>query len=465
MPNHVKDLRVPFLVAAAVLALIVGFAVLNLSSGAAQADGTQIQRSAGPERIATAVAASADHRDSARHAVLATSGSFPDALAAGALAVGLDAPMLLTPTDHVPDDVHDEIDRLGVDTVWVLGGTAVIAPEVEEELRDMGYQVRRVAGDNRFATAKQIALESGPSESGDVVVALGDHPSPERAWPDAVASGALAASPDNVPTLLTGHDQLPAPTIDALQELDAERVLLVGGEGAIEPAVEDEIIELGYPVERIAGESRYDTSVLLAAEALDRTPEDEQQVVFATGSDFPDALAAGSLAGALGSPLVLVPSDDLHPSVSDWLRDHTERWQGGVVVGGEAAASEQVLDQLHDAMARDDDNDAPDDDPEVIDTFSGEASYYGEDWRGRTTASGEPFDPDALTAAHKELPFDTIVRVTNDVNGEQVEVRINDRGPFVGGRVIDLSKAAAEEIDMISDGIAPVTVEVFAPDE
>src|SRR5690625_60702 len=114
MPIYIKGLRTRFF-AAGVLAVaaLVGLATVTPLSTAAHADSTQIQRSAGPERIATSVAASADHRDGARHAVLATAGSFPDALAAGALAVGLDAPMLLTPGDEVPGDVLEEMDRLG----------------------------------------------------------------------------------------------------------------------------------------------------------------------------------------------------------------------------------------------------------------------------------------------------------------------------------------------------------------
>ncbi|MGI8874785.1 MAG: septal ring lytic transglycosylase RlpA family protein [Egibacteraceae bacterium] len=444
------------------LAAVLTMGLLPLTSVPALAD-ESVERSAGPERIATAVAASRDHRASAGDALLATAGSFPDALSAGAMAASLDAPMLLTLTDELPDVVAAELRRLGVQTVWILGGTAVIAPAVEEDLAARGYEVRRVAGDNRYETAREIALESGPSASGDVVVALGDHPDTDRAWPDAVASGALAASPDRVPTLLTASDRLPAATEAALSELGAQRVLLIGGETAVGANVEDRLLDLGYAVERIAGSSRYETSVRLAAEALARTPADQQQVVFATGGDFPDALAAGALAGALNSPLVLVPPEALNSTVDGFLRERTERWVGGVVVGGPGAASEFVLAQLTAAINN---QPAPEEPPaaderRVTGSFEGEASYYGENFRGRRTASGEPFNPDDLTAAHRSLPFGTIVRVTNLANGRQVEVRINDRGPYAGNRVIDLSKAAAAEIDMISTGTAHVRGEIL----
>jgi rare lipoprotein A len=97
--------------------------------------------------------------------------------------------------------------------------------------------------------------------------------------------------------------------------------------------------------------------------------------------------------------------------------------------------------------------------PGVIE--EGLASWYGERHHGRPTASGEPFDMNAFTAAHRTLPMNTRVRVTNRKNGRSVEVRINDRGPYARGRIIDVSKAAARALDMVSDGVVPVSVEVM----
>lgn len=89
---------------------------------------------------------------------------------------------------------------------------------------------------------------------------------------------------------------------------------------------------------------------------------------------------------------------------------------------------------------------------------SGVASYY---WQPQKVASGGWFNPNAMTAAHKTLPFGTKVRVTNKNNGKSVVVTINDRGPYIAGRVIDLSKAAAGVVGMQGSGIAPVTVAVL----
>lgn len=91
-------------------------------------------------------------------------------------------------------------------------------------------------------------------------------------------------------------------------------------------------------------------------------------------------------------------------------------------------------------------------------SMTGKASYY---WQPQRVASGGWFNPNAMTAAHKTLPFGTKVRVTNRANGRSVVVKINDRGPYVKGRIIDLSKAAAHSIGMQNAGVVPVSVEVL----
>ena len=99
---------------------------------------------------------------------------------------------------------------------------------------------------------------------------------------------------------------------------------------------------------------------------------------------------------------------------------------------------------------------------QVVDTFEGTASWYGPEFHGKKTASGEIFDMTDLTAAHKTLPMGTVCVVTNLKNNKSVTVRINDRGPFAKARIIDLSYAAAKVIGMIDTGTAPVRVEVLA---
>jgi rare lipoprotein A len=91
-----------------------------------------------------------------------------------------------------------------------------------------------------------------------------------------------------------------------------------------------------------------------------------------------------------------------------------------------------------------------------------EASYYGDDFAGKPTASGEAFDPELMTAAHKTLPLGTLVQVTEALSGRSVTVRINDRGPFHGDRTIDLSEAAARLIGLVESGTGKVTLRPLA---
>jgi rare lipoprotein A len=95
--------------------------------------------------------------------------------------------------------------------------------------------------------------------------------------------------------------------------------------------------------------------------------------------------------------------------------------------------------------------------------MNGWASWYGPGFHGAYSANGEVFNARAMTAAHLTLPFGTQVRVTNLDNGRSVVVRINDRGPYIGGRILDVSEAAASALGMINSGVAPVRVDVLQP--
>ncbi|NDV87523.1 septal ring lytic transglycosylase RlpA family protein [Aurantimonas aggregata] len=114
----------------------------------------------------------------------------------------------------------------------------------------------------------------------------------------------------------------------------------------------------------------------------------------------------------------------------------------GTLAGGYAVGTDEVVAQSRHAA-------------------SGAASYYGKRFHGRTTANGERFNMNSMTAAHRTLPFGTKVKVTNRNNGKSVVVRINDRGPFHGNRIIDLSQGAASQIGMISSGVANVSLNVL----
>ena len=93
--------------------------------------------------------------------------------------------------------------------------------------------------------------------------------------------------------------------------------------------------------------------------------------------------------------------------------------------------------------------------------YKGISSYYGEKFHGKLTANGEIFDMYGVTAAHKEFPFNTVARVTNENNGKSLIIRINDRGPYIDGRILDCSFGAAKKLGFVSDGMAPVKIEIM----
>ena len=121
-----------------------------------------------------------------------------------------------------------------------------------------------------------------------------------------------------------------------------------------------------------------------------------------------------------------------------------------------------IEEEIYEIDIQDEGSTEPDPQPEEPEIFEeGIASWYGSKFHGRRTANGEIYDMYDMTAAHKELEFGTLVRVTHSRSGRQVDVRINDRGPFIEGRVIDLSMQAAQEIGLKGEGIAEVTIEVL----
>src|SRR5690606_15555401 len=142
-------------------------------------------------------------------AVLAAADDFPDALAAGALAARHDAPLLLTATDRLTPTVGARlVDEMGAKRVFVMGGPATISDRVLQDLGRLGITATRVHGVDRFGTAAAAAVLAG-APSGEVTLALGRHEIPSKAWPDAVAAGALVGTPARMPTLLTKQDSLP----------------------------------------------------------------------------------------------------------------------------------------------------------------------------------------------------------------------------------------------------------------
>lgn len=259
-----------------------------------------IRRFAGANRYETAVALSRASFVTAPTVLLATGQNFPDALAAGAVAGSMGAPLLLTRSDRLPPVVADELSRLAPQRVVVVGSASALSTQVEQLVRQVTpAQVTRVGGADRYATAALLGdLLTTPQHQ--VFVVSGEN------FPDATAAAAAAAH-RGASMVLSRRDRLPPDSLRALQRRSPATITLVGGQDVVSPAVEQVIATAVAPttLERVSGSTRYETAVALAAEIW---PDGSPRAVLATGEDFPDALAAGPVAALVGAPLLLTRS-------------------------------------------------------------------------------------------------------------------------------------------------------------
>jgi putative cell wall-binding protein len=263
-------------------------------------------RLAGAGREATAAAISAvSHPRGSGEVILAAAGNFPDALAGGPLASAQGAPLLLTATERLSEPTRVELARLSPLLVTILGGTGVVSPTVESELRARGYTVRRIAGRDRTETAAAIAGTIGQAHQRAFVAYQGD-------FPDALS----AASPAGIlgmPILLTAGGHLPDATRVALITGGVREVVIVGGEARISRRVVDELQAMGIAVSRLAGPNRYGTSRAINEWAEAQIPDlDARELVVAVGTRFPDALAGGPFAASRRQLLMIVPPRDVY---------------------------------------------------------------------------------------------------------------------------------------------------------
>ncbi|WP_165492108.1 cell wall-binding repeat-containing protein [Egibacter rhizosphaerae] len=312
--------------------------LLGLVAVPAHADDGDAARSSGADRFETAAQVSSDVFDPGEvdRAYLATGFEFADALTAGGPAAVDGSPVLLTREDRLPQATADELDRLGVDELVAVGGSAAIDDAVLDEAEQHVGSVSRVWGQNRYETASELATQLFDADDVDAVyVAYGED------FADAL-SAVTAAARFDAPLLLTGQASLPATSSDALDQLDPDRVVLAGGTAVIDQGVEAELEEMGIEVDRQSGANRFQTAATLAREHF----LGAREIVLANGLDFPDAIPGAAAAARLGSPLLLVTQNDLPAVTSSTIQDLNPRQVR--VIGGSAVVSPDVA---HDAGA------------------------------------------------------------------------------------------------------------------
>ncbi|WP_432574345.1 cell wall-binding repeat-containing protein [Kineococcus sp. SYSU DK005] len=326
------------------VAVLVGLGAALAGAGPAQAaPGFAFdQRISGPDRFATAVAASkllSPVDGSATDVVVVNGYATVDGLTASYLAGLRSAPVLYTDTRAVPAVTTAEIDRLGVEHVWIVGGTDRVPAAQQQAWEAAGLEVTRLAGADRYETAALVAQVDDEHAPEQVFIASG------TATADALAAGPVAWA-RNHPILLTAADSVPAPTAAALRELGTANRVVLGSPASVS---ESTYTALGG-TQRIGGADRQATAAAIAQDAIATENFDPQSVALTGGTDATaaDALAAAPVAGSQGVPLLFTGFDGgLGAGTTAYLtaqKANYTRSGNGWVFGGEPSVRQATAD-------------------------------------------------------------------------------------------------------------------------
>ncbi|KUO59011.1 MAG: hypothetical protein APF84_06025, partial [Gracilibacter sp. BRH_c7a] len=289
---------------------------------------TGTSRIAGEDRYKTAVAVSQKGWKTADYAVLARGDSFADALCAGPLASKFDGPILLTQPRQLNTDTLQELKRLGVRHLFIAGGLGAVSQKVEDDLKAAGItDIERVYGNDRYETSVKIAEKI--DDSGTVVLATGND------FPDALSISVIA-SKLQMPILLTPRNSIPDAVKDYLSEQSITKTYIAGGIGVIGSDIEQQV---PGPT-RLAGTDRYKTNVAILKNF--ETHFSFDNIYFATGTNFADALTGAVLAAKKSSPLILA-NKDLPAATADFLKDKILISTKPIGIGGQNALPSSIV--------------------------------------------------------------------------------------------------------------------------
>ncbi|WP_226582461.1 cell wall-binding repeat-containing protein [Halobacillus litoralis] len=315
--------------------------VLDLVSITTDAD--LVSTLSGENRVGTAIEISKDlYPDGGADTVVVTTGyNFPDALSAGPLASAADAPIIpVNSGGTLTDAALDEIERLGAENVYILGGTGAVSEEVFTQLNSISIasnNVKRLSDDTRYGTnleiVKELQSEFGYEGNG-VFLATGKN------YADALSAASIAGDM-GMPIVLTNGEDL---SDEALAVLENEDVYVVGGTSVVSDDVVSQVEEVSLAVERLSGVNRYGTLVDLLQEFEPST----NQLYVASGTNYPDALAAAPLVTGKDGMLLLVDPENLPREVDAYLTKYayTNDISSITVLGGDAAVSPAVKEAL-----------------------------------------------------------------------------------------------------------------------
>lgn len=342
-----KSIRRIFSVALSAAIFLCSMCLVSpqLEADALSAPMDSIIRLSGSSRIDTACAVADKVKvltGSTNSVVLANGTNYADALAGVPFAVANKAPILLTSASASGTKLEDmnlkKIQSLGARTVYILGGTSAVSAAVESQLKGAGYTVTRIAGSNRYESAVRVSERLALKEK-TVFIVSGEN------FPDALSAAPVAGMLGAAVLYCNSSGNLDAATVSYIRNAGIQTAYIIGGAYAINPAVETQLKGIGVSkVERIAGTSRYDTSYQVYMRF--KAKFSANTVCFATGADFPDALAGSVYAALQKSPLFLLSYNTKNDEAFKYLNAYN--LNKVTVFGGNYAVSQLTLGYLYD---------------------------------------------------------------------------------------------------------------------
>lgn len=275
---------------------------------------------------------------SKRYVILASGYKYTDVLTATVLGNEKKCPILLTSLDEVSDNTMKEIKRLGVDEVIISGGPASVSERVVSQLKKAGYNVRRIAGKDRYETAEKIGDEVRLTSNNKNEVILVDGTN----FPDVITLSTLA-NQKRVPILLTQPKALNSVTNRLLGAWRIDKVTIGGEKTSVSKNVEDTVKTKTKAVDRIGGATRYETAYKVV-DQVRRLTNNEKDLILVDGTKFPDGITISSLAAKFKAPILLTKPDKLHPvtkaAVSQWGIENL------LIGGGYNSVSKNIEDTI-----------------------------------------------------------------------------------------------------------------------
>ncbi|PID82555.1 MAG: hypothetical protein CSB16_00260 [Clostridiales bacterium] len=300
-----------------------------------------IERLFGKDRYETAVEVSKMMYDQSDTVILVNGRKYPDALASTPLAKLYNAPILLVEKDVIPTSTKNEIARLGATKAIIVGGKGVVSEYVVAELEEEGLSVERYSGKSRYETSLSVAekvIEIAGEKN--IILVKGTD------FPDALTVTALALKED-APILLTRPANLSEEVNEFIEGQKPSKLYIAGGKGAVSLEIESDIEDLGIEVMRFSGKDRYETGRKIA-EYVYPNPD---EIIFANGRDFADAMVGGPLTIVNGGPVMLVEKTHVPQSTKDYMTSTVaESVDKAYIVGGEGVVSNSVREELLDII-------------------------------------------------------------------------------------------------------------------